>query len=62
MKKLFATLCAIGTTSLTAFADAYDYGKISMIDGYGNGGSTTMWVILILLGLSYLFVKWIEKK
>lgn len=62
MKKLFATLCAIGATSLTAFADAYDYGKISMIDGYGNGDNTTMWVILILLGLSYLFVKWIESK
>lgn len=27
MKKLFATLCAIGATTLTAFADAYDYGK-----------------------------------
>ena len=62
MKKLFATLCAIGATSLTAFADAYDYGKISMIDGYGNGDNTTMWVILILLGLSYFFVKWIESK
>ena len=62
MKKLFATLCAIGATSLTVFADAYDYGKISMIDGYGNGDNTTMWVILILLGLSYLFVKWIESK
>ena len=62
MKKLFATLCAIGATTLTAFADAYDYGKISMIDSYGNGDNTTMWVILILLGLSYLFVKWIESK
>lgn len=62
MKKLLATLCAIGATTLTAFADAYDYGKISMIDSYGNGDNTTMWVILILLGLSYLFVKWIESK
>lgn len=62
MKKLFATLCAIGATSLTAFADAYDYGKISMIDGYGDGDNTTMWGILALIGISYLFSQWMEKK
>lgn len=62
MKKLFATLCAIGATSLTTFADAYDYGKISMIDGYGDGDNTTMWVILALIGISYLFSQWMEKK
>lgn len=62
MKKILATLCAICTTSLTALADAYDYGKISMIDGYGNGDNTTMWVILALIGISYLFSQWMEKK
>lgn len=62
MKKLFATLCAIGATSLTVFADAYDYGKISMIDGYGDDDNTTMWVILALIGISYLFSQWMEKK
>lgn len=61
MKKLFATLCAIGATSLTAFADAYDYGKISMIDGYGDGDNTTR-IILALIGISYLFSQWMEKK
>ena len=62
MKKILSTLLALSATTISAFADAYDYGKISMIDGYGNGDNTTMWVILILLGLSYLFVKWIESK
>lgn len=62
MKKILLTMHALCETTFSAFADAYDYGKISMIDGYGNGDNTTMWVILILLGLSYLFVKWIESK
>ena len=62
MKKILSTVFALSATTFSAFADAYDYGKISMIDGYGNGDNTTMWVILILLGLSYLFVKWIESK
>lgn len=62
MKKILLTMLALCATTFSAFADAYDYGKISMIDGYGNGDNTTMWVILILLGLSYLFVKWIESK
>lgn len=62
MKKILSTMLALSATTFSAFADAYDYGKISMIDGYGNGDNTTMWVILILLGLSYLFVKWIESK
>ena len=62
MKKILSTMLALSATTISAFADAYDYGKISMIDGYGNGDNTTMWVILILLGLSYLFVKWIESK
>lgn len=62
MKKILLTMLALCETTFSAFADAYDYGKISMIDGYGNGDNTTMWVILILLGLSYLFVKWIESK
>lgn len=62
MKKILLTMLALCATTFSAFADAYDYGKISMIDGYGNGDNTTMWVILILLGLSYLFAKWIESK
>jgi hypothetical protein len=62
MKKILLTMLALCATTFSAFADAYDYGKISMIDGYGNGDNTTMWVILALIGLSYLFVKWIESK
>ena len=62
MKKILSTMLALSATTFSAFADAYDYGKISMIDGYGAGDNTTMWVILALIGLSYLFVKWIESK
>jgi hypothetical protein len=62
MKKILLTMLALSATTISAFADAYDYGKISMIDGYGNSDNTTMWVILALIGLSYLFVKWIESK
>lgn len=45
MKKIILTMLALSTTTFSAFADASDYGKISMIDGYERSGNSLLWII-----------------
>ena len=57
MKKILLTMLALSATTISAFADAYDYGKISMIDGYERSGNSLLWIIffIIIVVLSAIF-------
>jgi hypothetical protein len=60
MKRFFATIL-LALTTMKLYAGDWDKGDIGAMDGSGYDG-TTIWILIILFGLVYLFVKWMDKK